>query len=135
MTEQNQPTTGGGYALLLATAIATLVSVAVMVALKRAPIVAALVGWKWLTAGADREGGLSYFLLHVLPQFFVMGPPFSLLVALACALHFAKRPSHFSRRTKLVWLLAVAGATAGWPVACTCISLQGLAESGDAPVK
>lgn len=121
-----------GYALLVVTAAAVALSLALLAIMRRAAIVAALVGWRWLSAGSERrEGGLGYFVLHVLPQLIVVGPPLSAVVALACGVHFLSRGGALSRRTKLVWLLALGGATAGWPVACSCVSLQGLAESSE----
>ena len=120
-----------GYALLAATVVAVALSVALLTILRRAAIVAALVGWKWLSASERREGGLGYFVLHVLPQLIVVWPPLSAAVALACGIHFVSRRGTLSRRAKLIWLLALGGATAGWPVACSCVSLQGLAEAGE----
>jgi hypothetical protein len=119
-----------GYGLLVATAIALVLSVALLSISGRAAIVAALVGWKWLAAGTAREGGVGYFLLHVVPQLLVVGPPLSAITAAFCAAHFISRRGRLSRRAKMIWLLALGGATAGWPVACSCLSFQGLAESG-----
>ena len=120
-----------GYTLLVVTLVAVALSVGLLSIMRRAVIVAALVGWKWLSASERRDGGLGYFVLHVLPQLIVVGPPLSAAVALACGIHFVSRGGTLSRRARLIWLLALCGATAGWPVACSCVSLQGLAESGE----
>lgn len=130
MNEPETKASKSGYAMLIGTAVALALCIALLGIMRRAAIVALLVGWKWLSAGEAREGGLAYFVVHVLPQLLVIGPPLSAVVALACGIHFISRKGRLSRRARLIWILALGGATFGWPVACSCVSLQGLAESG-----
>lgn len=76
----------------------------------------------------------SFSLLdEVIPRAVVATPAIGLLVSAGCALAWPFRLHRSSRRTGMVWALALVGAIAGWPVACGCIAVEGYGTTGGMP--
>jgi hypothetical protein len=66
-----------------------------------------------------------FFLHRFVPKVVVATPAVGLAVSAGYALVWLFRRNGSSRRMGLLWTVALVTAIAGWPVACSCIGMEG----------
>lgn len=66
-----------------------------------------------------------FFLNRFVPKVVVATPGIGLAVSLGYAVAWLFRHERWSRRMGLLWTVALVTAIAGWPVACSCVALEG----------
>jgi hypothetical protein len=75
----------------------------------------------------------SFFLSHrVVPRVVLATPAIGLAVSAGYAVVWLFKRDRFSTRMGLLWTVALVTAIAGWPVACSCVALEGFRGWGAA---